>query len=221
VNVPVDNIAVNQNKYVDDIVSYDLDIKYYFKNGLLQILPFFLTIDKPYNLDYITQLASSYPDNHFKALKYGNKSRISNGGIGLGLRIRLNDFSSIQWHYIYQYGKKTRIISAPHSVYAQLGIKNIEDKFTTLKLDTELTLNGYYWSARQGLVYLPLLQQFAHTDVETQGSMLLKARGSVRIQTITFFYEIDLLNKSGYQYVLGFPLKNRMLRVGLTWNFYN
>ena len=220
-NVPAVNIFSNQNKSIDNIASYDLNIKCYFKNGLLQIFPFFLTIDKPYYLNYNTHSVVSDTDNPFRALRYSNISRLSNGGIGLRLRIRLNDFSTLNWQYTYQNGKKNRIFGARHAVYAQLGIKNLEDKFTTLKIDTEIMVSGYYWSARQGILYLPLYQVFAHTDMETQASALLKFRGSARIQTVTFFYEIDLLNKSDYQYVLGYPFKDRMVRVGLTWNFYN
>lgn len=221
INVPAVNIFDNQNKSIDNILSYDLNIKYYFKNGLLQIFPFFLTIDKPYHLNYNTHLAVSNPDNPLRALRYSKISQISNGGIGLGLKMRLNDFTTANCQYVYQRGKKDRIFGAPHAVYAQLGIKNLEDKFTTMKVDTEITVSGYYWSARQGILNLPLYQVFSNTDVETQASALLKFRGSARVQTVTFFYEIDLLNKSGYQYVLGYPFKDRMVRVGLTWNFYN
>ena len=213
--------TVLSDKPVDNIERYRAIIKYYFKNISFKLSPFFYTNRDP--AIYIYNPGENVPGNisSFNHISKPDINSISNGGFGIWMDLEINKNNRLHVNYTYQGGKKSYIVSPPHTAFVQLSMKNIEDRFTSLDIDTELNINVFFRSKGQHLAYLPLFQQIVQTDNEISSVAGIKARGSAKIKTLSLFYEIDLLSKSGYQYILGYPNEKRKIRVGLSWDFYN
>ena len=133
----------------------------------------------------------------------------------------MNPYRSLKAHYTYQGGNQTEIFAPEHSAFVKFSFNNLEDFFTSKMVDTKINITAFYISNKSQLTFIPLLQQYAHTNLKTASVVGLKGRGEARFQTLTFFYEIDLLSRKNYQYAWGYAIPNKRVRLGLTWDFRN
>ncbi|MFC1556981.1 hypothetical protein ACFL5L_03255 [candidate division KSB1 bacterium] len=209
-----------ESRLYELISEISLKSGYTFQRFHLIVNPFFIQIKNPVLFRTDVNLNVNPGAKPGRIIRFYGSNH-SYGGASIGLQWKFGRYGSIRGNYTYLSGEKSKLYDARHSLFAQVTLQYLEDFFLKRNLDTVIYLSAIVKSGRNALNYFPLYQQFATTGTEVPLVAALKARGSVKINTVTLFYEIDLLSRSEFQYALGYPMKNRMLRMGLEWNFRN
>ena len=207
------------NKIHDNIKYYEIQLKRNFRDSSIKISSFYYKTNDSFNLYF--DLNQDPGVDILSAVKFQKHSSISNQGVSLEAVKKISDFSTLQIHYSFQGGNKEKITAPEHSAFVRVNLNNLEDYVTSKMVDTKIYLTGYYVGKQQQLTFLPVYQKFVHTLLETPSVFGLKGRASARFQTLEFFYELDLLSRSNYQQVWGYPIPNKRIRIGLTWDFTN
>jgi len=206
----------NANDIYDKIMSYEFSLKYTGRNFYIGLTPFYNRIANPYYIGYDPNISQNNP-------AFGrNISSINYGGIELSSKYYINKYSELTINYAYCGGEKIYLWNIPNTVYFHYKLHNAEDLFTSLNIDTRFYVSGLLTTKHYTPVYLPLYQQFVHTaDFMTLNTAIIKMRGEAQIQSLVLFSELDLSSRPVYYQILGYPIYRRMLKFGLTWEFFN
>ncbi len=197
---------------------YEINLKKHFNNSTIHVKPFLYDTNKSMSLFLNT---NAFGDSILTDVSVSTGASVRNHGFAIEYTNNMSPYRSFQAHYTYQGGNQTEIFAPAHSAFIKLSFNNLEDLITSKMVDTKINITAFFMNNRSQLTFLPLLQQYAHTNLKTPSVFGLKGRGAARFQTLTFFYEIDLLSRSNYQYAWGYAIPNKRVRLGLTWDFRN
>lgn len=199
----------------ETINSMDFKFLYKFKKGFLTMNPFLTS--------YKSALYSWAGYDEARVFRHinGYIGDISNLGINIDFRQYFN-------HYV-DYGLNYNFLNSDipgadpvNSASFQLNLRNLEDIITSKNVDTEINITGKFIQSRLAMNYLPLYRLFAYTGDETPSVEIFKIRGCAHIGDISFFQEVDIYSDKNYQPILGYKRARQfMVRIGVTWNFYN
>jgi len=209
-----------------DIVSSEilhelsLDLNYNYKNGFFVVNPFFIHVDNPYEFNLLSGISESAGDDS-DAVVFFNGSGLSYGGLSLAWHRDFGKYLAVSGNYTYLSGEKSRMYAPNHSAFFRLNLRKIDDFITSKKLDTDIQIMGMLCSQKKALNYFPLYQQFGFTDIDMDVTGFLKVRGSAQIRSVNLFYEADIVSRNDYFNILGYPVRDRIVRAGVEWIFRN
>ncbi|MCP4723828.1 MAG: hypothetical protein GY863_02270 [bacterium] len=206
------NQPVPDNELMDNV---EFDLVYKFNTGIFRVNPYFV--------NYESTLYSGFgiTENGVVRDSDGYIGNITNYGINFDYKQYLN--RHIDYKLSYNLFSSDRTGSNPvNSASFQVNLRYLEDLITSKNVDTEINISGKFIQKRDALNYLPLYRLFAYTNSETPSIGIFKVRGCAYIRDISIFQEIDLYTNEDYQRVLGYKrARQLMVRIGVSWNFYN
>ncbi|MFC1553992.1 hypothetical protein ACFL7D_05110 [candidate division KSB1 bacterium] len=188
------------------------NIEYHSDKYSICVNPFIIKNDKVF-IPFMRKFDLSNVENVF------NDDNIF--GINFIYKRSINSIYGIEFSQSFLDVKDKNIFGNNYSAGFKINARNIEDKFLKLDIDTDINISAEYLSGGNKVVYLPLLQQFISLDENFSSLLKLKINASAQVSNLRFFYELDLSTNGGYQNILGYPVREKMLRVGLIWDFYN
>ncbi|MFC1564084.1 hypothetical protein ACFL6G_04060 [candidate division KSB1 bacterium] len=200
------------NEVID---NFEMNFKYIFNDGFIQL--------NPYLADYRSSI------NNFGAIRRPSYMDFSTGraagSLNYGFNVDFKRFFNRYFNFRFNYNfmnSDINNINAVNAFSCQLNFKYLEDYITDKDIDTELNISGRYITARDAMKYLPLYRLFAYSGTESPAIAMLKIHSCAHIRDLSIFHEMDIQSDEEYSYVLGHKRGQYVVvRIGVTWNFYN